>query len=58
MVDDGWVLLRPGIMRKPLATDDEKGVQVDLIRIDADFTDSSSSVRHRLTWAQGTLKIV
>jgi anti-sigma factor ChrR (cupin superfamily) len=36
---DGWKPLRPGIERRPLAKDGEKGIQADLIRIEPHFKD-------------------
>jgi anti-sigma factor ChrR (cupin superfamily) len=39
MEKDGWVALRPGIERKPLAADPKKGLQADMMRIAPNFTD-------------------
>ncbi|MFH0862189.1 MAG: cupin domain-containing protein [Candidatus Altiarchaeota archaeon] len=39
MVGDGWVPVRPGIMRKPLAIEPGRGIQADIMRIEPDFTD-------------------
>ncbi|MFC2162681.1 cupin domain-containing protein [Candidatus Altiarchaeota archaeon] len=39
MDSEGWVQLRQGIWRKPLARDEEKGVQADYIRVEPDFSD-------------------
>lgn len=39
MTSDGWLPLRRGILRKPLAADAGKGVQMDLIRIEPNVTD-------------------
>ena len=35
----GWVLVRDGVWRKPLAVSREKGVQMDLVRLEPDFLD-------------------
>ena len=36
---DGWVFVRDGIERKPLAESAEKGLQIDLMRIKPNFSD-------------------
>jgi anti-sigma factor ChrR (cupin superfamily) len=39
MEDSGWLPLRPGIERRPLAKDTARGIQADLIRIEPNLTD-------------------
>ncbi|MBD3388415.1 MAG: hypothetical protein GF416_05030 [Candidatus Altiarchaeales archaeon] len=39
MDSEGWVELRPGVMRRPLAVNEGWGLQADLIRIGGGVTD-------------------
>jgi len=39
MESGGWVLLRCGVWRKPLASDRERGLQMDLVRLEPNFLD-------------------
>jgi anti-sigma factor ChrR (cupin superfamily) len=39
MEEGGWLPVRPGIERKPLAAEKGRGIQADLMRIRPDFTD-------------------
>lgn len=40
MASEGWIKLRNGVWRQPLAQNEELGFQMDLIRVKADFADS------------------
>jgi len=39
-MSEGWLELREGIKRKPLAADRERGIQFDLIKIRPNFDDN------------------
>jgi len=39
MDNDGWIPVRPGISRKPLAKEAGRGIQADMMRIEPNLTD-------------------